>query len=237
MQVLKRRSEDRGLATPAPWLLAKHTFSFAEYHDPQWTRFSKLRVLNHDIIKGGGGFPMHPHNDMEIMTYIIRGAIKHSDSMGHQATITAGEVQLMGAGTGVTHSEFNASKTEDLELLQIWFFPDKLNLVPFYAEKKISDIVAQAGIKHIVSSATGMGAMHWRQDADVFEYDLSGAQKAKVDLLKSGRNVWVHNITGKLSIVATDLEQGDSLGIKDAPNELNIEVGHSGAKGLIFSLP
>jgi len=237
MKVVIRRAKERGLASPAPWLLANHTFSFAEYHDPQWIRFSKLRVLNHDIIKGGGGFSMHPHNDMEIMTYIIRGAIKHSDSMGHQAVVAAGEVQVMGAGTGVMHSEFNASATDDLELLQIWVFPDKLNLAPFYAQKRLSDIASQAGVKHLVSHASGSGAMHWRQDADVFEYDLSGGDEAKIDLQKSGRSIWVHNIMGKLSLVSSELDQADSLGIKDAPEHLQLKAGSVGAKGLIFSLP
>ncbi|HAV64699.1 MAG TPA: quercetin 2,3-dioxygenase, partial [Verrucomicrobiales bacterium] len=147
-----RKANDRGTAKHG-WLDTRFTFSFADYHDPQHMGFRSLRVINDDHIAGGGGFPTHPHRDMEIITYVLSGALEHKDSMGNGRVIKPGEFQYMAAGTGVAHSEFNPSPTEPVHLLQMWVLPDKRGYEPRYAEKKMAD--AATGRFHLITSKTG----------------------------------------------------------------------------------
>src|SRR5256714_9840060 len=152
-----RKANERGHAEHG-WLDTYHTFSFADYFDPQWIGFRSLRVINDDLVMPGKGFGTHPHRDMEIITYILSGALEHKDSMGNGRVIRPGEVQYMAAGTGVQHSEFNPSKDEAVHLLQIWILPERKGLTPRYAEKSMKD--AAAGKLHLVTSKTGRSEEH-----------------------------------------------------------------------------
>ena len=161
-----RKSNERGHAKHG-WLDTYHTFSFADYYDPQWMGYRSLRVINDDLVMPGMGFGTHPHRDMEIITYILRGALEHKDSMGNGRVIRAGELQYMAAGSGVQHSEFNPSQDEAVHLLQIWIQPDAKGVKPRYAEKKLQD--APTGKLHLMTSKTGRdGSIAIHQDADLW---------------------------------------------------------------------
>ena len=161
-----RKANERGHAEHG-WLDTYHTFSFADYYDPQWMGFRSLRVINDDLVMPGGGFGTHPHRDMEIITYILSGALEHKDSMGNGRVIRTGDVQYMAAGTGAQHSEFNPSKDEAVHLLQIWIQPDAKGVKPRYAEKSMAK--ASAGKLHLVTSKTGRdGSIAINQDADLW---------------------------------------------------------------------
>ena len=161
-----RKSNDRGHADHG-WLNAYHTFSFADYYDPQHTHFRSLRVINEDRVAPEMGFGMHPHRDMEIITYVISGALRHRDSMGNTAVMRAGDVQRISAGSGIQHSEINDSTKEPVHLLQIWIMPDKKNAKPAYAEKSFAK--AETGQLHLVASKEGRdGSISINQDADLF---------------------------------------------------------------------
>src|SRR5258706_1136553 len=175
-----RRSNERGHAEHG-WLDSYHTFSFADYYDPKWTGYRSLRVINDDLVLPGMGFGKHPHRDMEIISYVVSGAIEHKDSMGNGRVIHAGEFQYMAAGTGVQHSEFNPSKTEALRLLQIWIQPDVKGVKPRYAEKNYS--AAATGKLNLVASKSGRdGSMAIHQDADLSFAKLDAGQQVKYSL-------------------------------------------------------
>ena len=160
-----RRANERGHAEHG-WLDTYHTFSFADYYDPQWMGFRSLRVINDDLVMPGQGFGQHPHRDMEIITYILSGALEHKDSMGNGRIIKTGDMQYMAAGTGVLHSEFNPSRDEAVRLLQIWIQPDRKGVTPRYAEKPLAK--APGGVFHLVTSKTGReGSIAIHQDADL----------------------------------------------------------------------
>src|SRR5437867_9280572 len=161
-----RKANQRGHAEHG-WLDSYHTFSFADYYDPQWMGFRSLRVINDDLVMPGMGFGTHPHRDMEIITYILSGALEHKDSMGNGRVIRAGEVQYMAAGTGVQHSEFNPSKDEAAHFLQIWILPERRGIKPRYAEKSLVNV--PAGRFNLVASTTGReGSLAINQDADLY---------------------------------------------------------------------
>src|SRR5688572_10123380 len=169
-----RKANERGHAEHG-WLDTYHTFSFANYYDPQWMGYRSLRVINDDLVMPGMGFGTHPHRDMEIITYILSGALQHKDSMGNGRVIRAGEVQYMAAGTGVQHSEFNPQKDEAVHLLQIWIQPDQKGVKPRYAEKSFND--AETGKLHLVTSKAGRdGSIAIHQDADLWLAKLDPAQ-------------------------------------------------------------
>src|SRR5271170_1565259 len=172
-----RKSTERGHAKHG-WLDTYHTFSFADYYDPQWMGYRSLRVINDDLVMPGMGFGTHPHRDMEIITYILRGALEHKDSMGNGRVIRAGELQYMSAGSGVRHSEFNPSKDESVHLLQIWVQPDAKNVTPRYAEKSMKDV--PTGKFQLMTSKTGRdGSIAIRQDADLWLAKFEAGQQAE----------------------------------------------------------
>src|SRR5437667_6741222 len=184
-----RKANERGHAEHG-WLDTYHTFSFADYYDPQWMGFRSLRVINDDLVMPGMGFGTHPHRDMEIITYILTGALAHKDSMGNGRVIRTGEVQYMAAGTGVQHSEFNPSKDEAVHLLQIWIQPDRKGVTPRYAEKSLVD--APSGTLHLVTSKMGRdGSIAIYQDADLWLAKV-GPEHRCARRLASGRHAWVH---------------------------------------------
>jgi redox-sensitive bicupin YhaK (pirin superfamily) len=207
-----RKSDARGQADHG-WLDARHTFSFADYYDPEHTGFRALRVINEDRVAPKMGFGTHPHRDMEIITYVISGALQHRDSMGHSAVMRAGDVQRISAGTGIQHSEVNASTTEPVHLLQIWLHPDHKNATPGYAEKSFAQ--AEIGRLHLVSSKTGRdGSLKINQDTDLWLGKLGASDLAKHQLAP-GRHAWVQVIQGDLDLNGETLHAGDAAQISD----------------------
>ncbi len=207
-----RRSNERGHASHG-WLDSYHTFSFADYYDPQWMGYRSLRVINDDLVMPGMGFGKHPHRDMEIISYVLSGAIEHKDSMGNGRVIRAGEFQYMAAGTGVQHSEFNPSKTDPLRLLQIWIQPDEKGVTPRYAERNYA--AAPTGKLNLVASKTGRdGSMEIHQDADLLLAKLESGQAVQHPLAPK-RHAWVHVAEGEVSINGTKLTGGDAVGVSD----------------------
>jgi quercetin 2,3-dioxygenase len=207
-----RKANERGHAEHG-WLDTYHTFSFANYYDPQWMGFRSLRVINDDLVMPGMGFGTHPHRDMEIITYILSGSLQHKDSMGNGRVIGAGEVQYMAAGTGVQHSEFNPSKDEAVHLLQIWIVPDQKGVTPRYAEKSLAN--APEGKLHLVTTRTGREdsiAIH--QDADLWLGKL-GVGNRVTHKLASGRHAWVHVAEGEVSLNGQNLSGGDAAAISE----------------------
>ena len=207
-----RQSDQRGQADHG-WLQARHTFSFADYYDPAHTGFRALRVINEDRVAPRMGFGLHPHRDMEIITYVISGALQHRDSMGHSAVMRAGDVQRISAGTGIQHSEVNASATEPVHLLQIWLFPDHKNATPAYAEKSFAQ--AEPGRLHLVASKGGRdGSLPINQDTDLWlgRLDPDGFAKHQ---LAPGRHAWLQVIEGDLDLNGETLHAGDAAQVSD----------------------
>ena len=213
-QIIVRRSAERGHANHG-WLDSYHTFSFADYYDPAHMGFRSLRVINQDKVAPGAGFPTHPHRDMEIFSYVVSGAIAHKDSMGNGRELRPGQIQLMSAGSGVTHSEFNPSKTDPLHLLQIWILPEARGLTPSYTEwhpKPGSD----DGSKVLVISPDGRedsAVIH--QDAYVYRVRLKAGESISHDLA-AGRGFWLQVIKGGVVSGETRLDAGDSLSTETA---------------------
>ncbi len=206
-----RKSEDRGHANHG-WLDSHFTFSFADYHDPNHMGFRALRVINDDIVSGGGGFGMHPHRDMEIITYVLSGALEHRDSMGNGAAITPGEVQHMTAGTGVQHSEFNHSKTEPVHLLQIWILPAKKSLPPGYEQKSFADKLQPGRLVPVATHDGREGSLKINQDVDLLIGKFNQGDQAAHEL-KPGRHAWVHVATGKIKLGGVELGAGDAAAL------------------------
>ena len=207
------RSEDRGGADHG-WLQAKHTFSFAEYHNPERVHFGSLRVINEDRIAPAQGFGTHPHRDMEIVTYIIKGAIEHKDSMGNGTIIHAGEVQRMTAGTGVLHSEFNHSENEELHLLQIWIFPEQKNLKPGYEQTLFSREAKLNQLKLIGSRDGRDGSITIHQDVDLYASVLDSGKEVSLGDV-TDRRIFVQIVSGDLVVNDQQLFAGDGLQISD----------------------
>jgi redox-sensitive bicupin YhaK (pirin superfamily) len=207
-----RKSADRGHAQHG-WLDSYHTFSFADYYDPQWMGFRSLRVINDDLVMPHGGFGMHPHRDMEIITYVLSGSLAHRDSMGNGRVIAPGEFQYMSAGTGVQHSEHNGSGTEAVHLLQIWIQPDQKGVTPRYEEKSMTN--APAGALHLITSKTGRdGSIQLHQDADLWLAKLEPNQAA-THTLAPGRHAWLHVAEGEVQVNGQALGAGDALAVED----------------------
>jgi hypothetical protein len=208
--VIIRKSDERGHADHG-WLDTYHTFSFADYYDPRWLGFRSLRVINDDRIAPGQGFGTHPHKDMEIITYVLSGAVEHKDSMGNGGVIRAGGFQYMAAGSGVRHSEFNPSKDEPTHLLQIWIVPDAKGVPPRYAEKSVAGV--PAGRLELVASKDGrQGSISIHQDADLWHARLGRAQRA-AHRLAANRHAWLHVAEGEISVNGTPLSGGDAVGL------------------------
>ena len=226
-----RRSEQRGHVSHG-WLDTYHSFSFGDYYAPQQMGFRTLRVINDDKVAAGQGFGTHPHRDMEIITYVLSGALEHKDSMGNGRIIKPGEFQYMAAGTGVTHSEFNPSKTEPVHLLQIWIIPERRGLKPAYAERSAANV--KDGEVALIASRGGRdGSMAINQDADLLLARLARGQKA-THQLAPGRHAWVHVAEGEVNVNGETLRAGDALALSD---ERAVELaGINRAQALIFDL-
>jgi quercetin 2,3-dioxygenase len=206
-----RSAAERGHANYG-WLDTYYTFSFADYYDPEQMGFRSLRVINDDTVAGRGGFPTHGHRDMEIITYVLEGALQHRDSMGTGSVIRPGDVQRMSAGTGVTHSEFNASETEPVHLLQIWILPEHRGVRPSYEQKFFSDDEKRGQLRLIASRDGRDGSVTINQDASVYA-TLLGADESITHALAPGRHVWVHVARGSARVNGLALAAGDGAAV------------------------
>lgn len=229
----RRNASDRGHANHG-WLDTWHTFSFADYHDPQEMGFSVLRVINDDTIAGGAGFGTHPHRDMEIITYVLEGGVAHRDSMGTGSVIRPGDVQRMSAGTGVTHSEFNAEKTRSTRLLQIWILPARHGLAPSYEQKTFDDAEKRGRLRLVADAEGRDGAVTVHQDIRLYAGLFDGDETAEL-ALATGRKAYVHLARGKLTVNGEALSEGDGLKLVDAA-VVRVERG-ANAEVLVFDLP
>ncbi len=208
-----RKSSERGFANHG-WLQSFHSFSFANYYDPNHMEFGNLRVINEDKIAAGAGFGKHPHKDMEIITYVISGALAHEDSMGNASAILAGEVQIMSAGTGVFHSEFNHSKTAETHLLQIWILPKEKQITPRYDQKSFGKSFEKNDLALVVSGSGRDGSIAINQDAEIFLGKFL-AERSLDFKIKAGRKVWVQVISGEISVNGESLKDGDAAAIEN----------------------
>jgi len=209
-----RAEEQRGKADHG-WLRTAHSFSFANYYDPNNMGFESLRVINDDWITGGGGFPMHPHKDAEIFSYVLDGGLQHRDSMGNGSTVTAGGVQYMSAGSGVTHSEFNPSPTEPMRLLQVWLIPNETGAVPRYDTLDVSAEDKDGKLALFLSPSGRDGSMSIRADADIYAATLNGPQ-ALDHTMADGARGWVQLARGSVTVNGEMLRQGDGLAISQS---------------------
>jgi redox-sensitive bicupin YhaK (pirin superfamily) len=213
-----RRSEDRG-HNKISWLDSRFTFSFDRYYDPDHTQFRSLRVINEDVVAPGGGFPTHPHRDMEILTWILDGALEHRDNTGGSGVIRPGELQHMTAGGGVMHSEFNPSQKNPVHLLQIWLLPDRKNLKPEYEQVAFTDAELR-GKFNLVAGPKAPVAIH--QDANLYIARLDKGAEAKHSLA-TGRYAWMQIARGAVKLNGTDLKAGDGAAISDE-SEIRVEA-------------
>lgn len=229
-----RRSDERGHADHG-WLDARHTFSFAGYHDPRHMGFRSLRVINQDRVAPGGGFPTHPHRDMEIFTYVLEGALQHRDSMGNGRALRPGQIQLMSAGSGVTHSEFNPSASEPLHLLQIWILPRERGLRPSYTEWQPAPEAEELPKVLIISPDGRENSATIQQDADIFRILLAPGTKVSHDL-GAGRGLWLQSIRGTVALNSEALAPGDAAASEDAGKFELAVVGEEPVEALLFDL-
>ncbi len=214
MKLKLRLSNERGHADHG-WLDSYHTFSFADYYDPAHMGFRSLRVINQDVIAGGAGFPTHPHRDMEIFSYILYGALAHKDSMGNGRVLKPGQVQLMSAGRGVTHSEFNPSETEPGSLLQIWIRPREQGLKPSYTEWHPKPEHETAAKVLVISPDGREDSATIHQDADVYRIRLKEGESTTHELA-AGRGAWFQLISGSVSVNGTPVNPGDAVSTEDS---------------------
>jgi quercetin 2,3-dioxygenase len=227
-----RRAEERGHAHHG-WLDSRHTFSFGEYYDPAHMGFRSLRVINDDRISPGSGFPTHPHRDMEIFSYVLEGQLAHQDSMGNRRILNPGEIQLMSAGSGVTHSEFNPSSTTSGHFLQIWILPEQRGLTPSYSEWTPPVDVSD---KTLLLSRDGReGSAQIAQDAEIYRIRTNTPHTTVSHELRAGRGVWLHVIRGEATINNIRLGPGDALAVEEAMT-LSIQSGAEPLEVLLFDL-
>jgi quercetin 2,3-dioxygenase len=229
-----RRSEERGHANHG-WLDTHHTFSFADYHDPEFMGFRSLRVINEDRVAPGAGFGRHGHRDMEILTYVLKGTIAHRDSMGHEKTLGPNEIQRMSAGTGVMHSEYNASKSDPLHFFQIWIEPATDGTQPSYEQIRFDPEEKRNRMKRLAGPAGGNGAAQINQDAHVFVAELAKGNEIRYDP-GSKRAVWVHVVRGEATVNGVALHTGDAAAVI---GEQDLKVSGADVEGseiLLFDL-
>ncbi|RJP62703.1 MAG: pirin family protein [Ignavibacteriales bacterium] len=212
MKKIIHRAEDRGAAEHG-WLHTKFSFSFSEYYDPEKMGFGLLRVLNDDIVEPGKGFGMHPHNNMEIITIILEGELQHKDSMGNGSVIKKNEVQVMSAGSGILHSEFNPSGTEKVNLLQIWIYPKEKNIKPRYDQKKFDPSERENKIQTVVSGISKNGALYIHQDASLSLLNLEKDKSLKYEIHKKGNAVYLFLIDGQVQLDDEELFRRDAAGL------------------------
>jgi len=207
-----RKSSERGHANYG-WLDSFHTFSFAGYRNPDWMSFGPLRVINEDRIAPGAGFPTHRHQDMEIVTWVLAGALEHKDSLGNGGVIRPGEVQRMRAGHGIAHSEYNASATEPVHLLQIWIEPDAYGLEPGYEQIAFAPASLQGRLRLIASNDGREGSVTIHQDAAIHAGRLAAGDRVSLELAL-GRRAWLHIATGRIKVQGYPLGTGDAVAIR-----------------------
>lgn len=227
-----RPGEERG-GGDFGWLNSHFSFSFDQYHDPRFMGFRSLRVINEDWVQGGHGFPMHPHRDMEIITYVLEGALEHKDSMGNGSTIRPGDGQRMSAGMGLRHSEANASKTDPAHLLQIWIMPDRRGHEPGYEQKAFPEAEKRGKLRVIASPDGKDGSVSIHQDAKLYASLLEPGQEVKHELGR-GRHAWLQVAKGAVELNGQKLKQGDGAAVSDE-QQLSIK-GAPAAEILLFDL-
>ncbi|HAZ75759.1 MULTISPECIES: pirin family protein [Enterobacteriaceae] len=228
--IFLRKANERGHANHG-WLDSWHTFSFANYYDANFMGFSALRVINDDMIDAGQGFGTHPHKDMEILTYVLEGAVEHEDSMGNKEQVPAGEFQIMSAGTGVRHSEYNPSKTAPLHLYQIWIIPEKTGIAPRYEQRRFD---AAHGRQLVLSPDARDGSLKVNQDMELSRWALSQDEQGDYQIT-AGRKVWIQVVKGSVSVNGTTATTADGLAIWDE-QALSIHAD-SDSEILLFDLP
>jgi hypothetical protein len=228
-----RRAEDRGYADHG-WLKSFHSFSFADYYDPEHVEFGPLRVINEDRVAPGQGFGTHGHRDMEIISYVLEGALAHKDSTGSSSTIRPGDVQRMSAGRGVRHSEFNPSASEGVHFLQIWIQPDARGIEPSYEEKRFSEEEKRGQLRLIASPDRAEGSVLIRQDARVYAGLFDGDESAE-HAIGPGRRAYVHVARGSVAANGVTLQAGDALKLMETTS-LTLRDGRN-AEVLVFDLP
>lgn len=234
MKTIIHKAETRGHANHG-WLNTHHTFSFANYYNPERVHFGALRVLNDDWIAGGEGFGKHPHDNMEIITIPLKGAVEHQDSMGNKGVINSGEIQVMSAGTGIFHSEYNANKDKELELLQIWVFSDKKNVTPRYQQMSLADLQKPNELYQILSPNSEDAGVWIHQQAWFQLGDLLAGKSVNYKLNNKESGVYVFVIEGEASIADKTLKRRDGLGIWET-DEFQI-VSSTDSKILIMEIP
>ena len=232
MALTLRLAEDRGAANLG-WLDSKHSFSFGHYFDPNHLGFGPLRVINEDRVAAGGGFPTHPHADMEIISYVLEGALEHKDSIGTGSVIRPGDVQRMSAGTGIRHSEYNASKTDPVHFLQIWIVPEQDGLAPTYEQKAFSDDEKRGKLRLIGSRDGRDGSVTIHRDVDLHATLLTDGEAVAHDLA-DGRGAWLQVARGSVKVNGAALKAGDGLSITE-PGSISI-LGVDDAEVLLFDL-
>jgi quercetin 2,3-dioxygenase len=229
------RSNDRG-QTEIGWLHSRHSFSFGEYHDPERMGFRSLRVINDDIVEPGMGFGTHGHRDMEIITLVLDGALEHKDSLGHGEVLRPGEVQVMTAGRGIRHSEFNPSRDDPAHFLQIWILPEAAGLPPAYAQRAFA-IEARQNRLQRVAGRDGVetdGAIKINQDADVYLAELAPGQEVSHEV-RPGRGIWIHVISGGIGTGNETLGSGDAA-VEEKSGPLRLKATPIGASLVLFDL-
>jgi redox-sensitive bicupin YhaK (pirin superfamily) len=235
MMMIPRKAESRGQANYG-WLKSNHTFSFANYYDPNYLGFRSLRVINEDLVSPGAGFDTHGHRDMEIVTYVLEGALEHKDSIGNGSIIRPGELQRMSAGTGIFHSEFNYSHTEPVHFLQIWILPNQKGLTPSYEQKKFN-LKESPGQLHLLASNTGEdGSLTVHQDIKIHGAILNlDIPEAISHTLAPNRHAWIQVAKGEIKVNEVTLATGDGLAISEI-TDLAIQSQSENAEFLLFDL-
>jgi quercetin 2,3-dioxygenase len=227
-----RPAAERGHANHG-WLDSYHSFSFADYYDPRYMGFSALRVINDDRIAAGAGFPTHPHQEMEILTYVLSGAVAHKDSMGNIATVAAGEFQIMSAGTGITHSEYNPLPEQELHLYQIWIMPSTAKVTPRYAQQRFD---APQGRQLILSPDAADGSLKVYQDMRLWRWAFRPQETGSVLPIAAGRRLWLQGVRGQVRVDGQLLAAGDGLAVWDEA-QISLEPLAEDAEVLLFDLP
>ncbi len=234
MKKIIHRASERGHADHG-WLNAHHSFSFANWYDPSKVHFGMLRVLNDDIVAAGEGFGMHPHNDMEIITIILKGALQHRDNMGNGSIIRPGDVQVMSAGTGVMHSEFNPSSNEEVNLFQLWVFPKENGIKPRYDQKTIDPAQRLNHVQTVASGFKKNGELYIHQDAAISLSKIEKGRSIRYDLNKKGNGAYIMVVEGSVEVDGETLSRRDAIGVSDAEN-INIIAGND-SEILIIEVP
>jgi quercetin 2,3-dioxygenase len=234
MAISLRPAEARGI-TNFGWLDSRHTFSFGDYYDAQQMGFGVLRVINEDRVQPGGGFAMHGHQDMEIISYVLEGALEHKDSLGTGSVIRPGDVQRMSAGTGIRHSEFNHSNSEPVHFLQIWLLPEEQGLSPGYEQKTFADAEKRARLRLVASSDGRDGSVVIHQDAEIYASILNKREQIEHALL-AGRHGWLQVVHGAVELNGQSLRAGDGAAVSGEP-VLTVTGDSDSAEVLLFNLP